>query len=462
MKAVLGVEGASYKLSILDPTLNACFSSFIEAGRYRDRASLQRSYSSDHMTVTYAELIAVIAWELAENQALLPALEIRSWDTFMRMVETAAIYESEVGGTSLVILSMVCLRHCLEALRLHSANLLSGGHEDCGGGQCQVQCIRNLRSQVAAYIDELSSVIFNKENMRDRRWWLSTFYSLYIQSYVRHALIIVEKQLRFLSVEDVAAEDLTATQYLHLPAVLFTAASAKYDPLLDGRLQYALTDNSVIPETSVPESHHSSARVACEVDKWLEAGIRTPYQFLRRLLQIGSLDFSDSGPDASGTASRSPTSMSSPSSVRGKIGSPITTSPSAFDEPLAFPRPPFAQSKRDSWDSRYSGQPSTKFSNMSSDSLARTMSTDMTSLYESSIMAGVSFSGSVADLNNESGTINPALFSVHHNGSSQSLDQVVVKSFARMEGPGPGSEPTFVCNCCPRTPRHFHTSEELM
>jgi hypothetical protein len=329
-----------------------------------------------------------------------------------------------------------------------------------------VECIRNLRSQVAAYVDELSSVIFNKENMRDRRWWLSTFYSLYIQSYVRHALIIVEKQLRFSSVEDVPAEDLTATQYLHLPAVLFTAASAKYDPLLDGRLQYALTDNSVIPETSVPELHHSSARVACEVDKWPEAGIRTPYQFLRRLLQIGSLDFFDSGLDASGTASRSPTSVSSPSSARGKIGSPITTSPSAFEEPLAFPRPPFAQNKRDSWDSRYSGQPSTKFSNMSSDSLARTMSTDMTSLYESSIMAGVSFSGSVADLNSEmcldSGTINPALFSVHNNGSSQSIDQVVAKSFARTEGPGPGSEPAFVCNCCPRTPRHFHTSEELM
>jgi hypothetical protein len=98
MKAVL--EGASYKLSISDPTLNACFSSFIEAGRYRDRVSLQRSYSSEHMTVTYTELIAVIAWELAENQALLPALEIRSWDSFMRMLETAAIYESEVGGVS--------------------------------------------------------------------------------------------------------------------------------------------------------------------------------------------------------------------------------------------------------------------------------------------------------------------------------------------------------------------------
>lgn len=370
--------------------------------------------------------------------------------------------------TSLVILSMVCLRHCLEALRLYSANLLSpGAHEDCGGGHCEVECIHNLRSQLAAYVDELSSVIFNKENMRDRRWWLSTFYSLYIQSYVRHALIAIEKHLRFQSVDDVPAEDITTTQYLHLPAVLFTAASAKYDPLLDGRLQYALTDNSVIPETSVPELHHSSARVACEVDKWPEAGIRTPYQFLRRLLQIGSLDFFESGLDYLGmTMLRSPITLTSPSSA-GNTGSPLSPSSGVFEGSPSFPRSPFGQNKRDSFDSRYSTQPSTKFSNQSSDSLARTMSTDMTSLYESSILAGVSFSGSVADLSGDMcldvGTINPsALFSAHHNGSSQSLDQIMAESSAvRTEPPTQAPEPTLVCNCCPRAPRHFHTSEEL-
>jgi hypothetical protein len=142
-----------------------------------------------------------------------------------------------------------------------------------------VECIHNLRYQVKAYVDELSSVIFNKENMRDRRWWLSTFYSFYVQSYVRHALITIEKQLRFQSVEDVPAEDLTTTQYLHLPAVLFTAASAKYDPLLDGRLQYALTDNSVIPETSVPELHHSagcsrSARSTFSIQALMRRGLQ--------------------------------------------------------------------------------------------------------------------------------------------------------------------------------------------
>lgn len=372
--------------------------------------------------------------------------------------------------TSLVILSMVCFKHCLEALRLHSANLLSAAaHDDCGGGgHCQIECIRNLSAQVAAYINELSSVMFNKENMRDRRWWLSTFYSLYIQSYVRHALMTIEKQLRFRSVDDVPAEDLTATQYLHLPAILFTAASAKYDPLLGGRLQYALTDNSVIPETSVPELHHSSARAVCEVDKWPDAGIRTPYQFLRRLLQIGSLDFFDSGLDVSGgSACGSPMALGAPFS-RGRIMSPTALSPVSGSEDFLSPRPYRGHSKRDSMNSQYSGQPSTIFSsqNQSSDSLARTMSTDVTSLYESSLFARASFSGSVPDLDTEMrldiGTVNPtALFSPSRSLLRQSFDRSIGEKSPKDGGSSVDLDAAFVCSCCPRTPRRFHTGEEL-
>jgi hypothetical protein len=95
MKAVL--EGSSDKLSITDECLKDAFSAFIEAGRYRDRDSLHTKYTLESESVTYTELIAIIAWELAENHTLLPLLEIRSWESFMRMLETACIYESEVG-----------------------------------------------------------------------------------------------------------------------------------------------------------------------------------------------------------------------------------------------------------------------------------------------------------------------------------------------------------------------------
>jgi hypothetical protein len=123
MKAVL--EGD--ELSITDPALCASFKSFVEAGRYRDSNSLQRSHNIGGSPFTYAELIATIAWELAENHSLLPLLEIKSWDTFMNMLETAGIYEAEVGqvcgilflesaGTMLTLLCLDIVGHCIHDL----------------------------------------------------------------------------------------------------------------------------------------------------------------------------------------------------------------------------------------------------------------------------------------------------------------------------------------------------------
>jgi hypothetical protein len=98
MKAVF--EGSSHKLSIVDTLMADSFVSFIEAGRYRNQNCLHKSRIYHDKTFTYAELIATIAWELAENQAVLGLLEIKSWGGFMEMLETASIYESEVGEVS--------------------------------------------------------------------------------------------------------------------------------------------------------------------------------------------------------------------------------------------------------------------------------------------------------------------------------------------------------------------------
>lgn len=98
IKAVLE---CSYKLSISDPTTKQAFVSFVETGRYRTQESLHKSLSLGDETVTYTELIATIAWELAENQALVGLLEMRSWESFMGMLETACIYEAEVGKVCL-------------------------------------------------------------------------------------------------------------------------------------------------------------------------------------------------------------------------------------------------------------------------------------------------------------------------------------------------------------------------
>jgi len=483
MKAIL--EGASYKLSISDPASRRCFVSFVETGRYRNQQSLHKTLILEDEPLTYTEMIATIGWELAENHTVLPLLEMRSWDEFMKMLETACIYESEVGQvsspqlllrkcriltdlqTSLVMISMVCLRHCLEALRLHSSGLLvEEEHIDCRPGLCQIQCIQDLSYYVESYVTELSSVVFNKENMRDRRWWLSTFYSLYIQSYVRHALIAIEKQLRFGSADDVSAEDLTGTQYLHLAAILFTAASAKYDPLLGGRLQYALTENSVIPETSVPELHHSSARSACDVEKWPEAGVKTSYQFLRRLLQIGSLDFEDqndtqpirtsisSGRLTPETLRPTTASRYSINSSSGNLQAPSdsailqSTTGELPSEIVSSPRKQAGNKKRWSAETGYSLWSATSASNASSLSLARTFQSDVTSIHEV-------YEDDVAD--------GPA--ASEDTGLKPVQEDAHIPAFEPPNTGNPaGGLPVsacFVCHCCPRAPQRFRTADEL-
>lgn len=99
MKAVL--EGASDKISISEDDIKHDFVSFVEEGRYRNRECLSsRKFTYQETSLSYSDLIATIAWELAENKSVLPVLEIKSWKTPMTMLETASIYEAEVGQVS--------------------------------------------------------------------------------------------------------------------------------------------------------------------------------------------------------------------------------------------------------------------------------------------------------------------------------------------------------------------------
>lgn len=477
MKAVL--EGASYKLSITDTSLRQSFVSFVETGHYRNQESLHKTLILEDEPLTYTEMIATIGWELAENHGVLALLEIKSWEEFMEMLETACVYESEVGQTSLVMISMVCFRHCLEALRLYSAGLLiEDDHIDCKPGLCQIQCIQDLSYYVEAYITELSSVIFHKDNMKDRRWWLSTFYSLLLQSFVRHALVAIEKQLQFGLADDVSAEDLTATQYLHLAAILFTAASAKYDPLLGGRLQYALTENSVIPETSVPELHHSSARAACEVEKWSEAGIKTSYQFLRRLLQIGSLDFEQEHNDPQPIRTSISSGRLTPETLRPTTASRFSiggnsssgnlqmenevrslptqeeTASGFSSEVVSSSKKQVGNKKRWSAETGYSLWSATSVSNASSLSLARTFQSDVTSIHEVTNFHEA-FEDEMLDV-----------MTTSNDARLQPLQEVVHTSVPEASNTGSaGTAPlppaSFVCHCCPRAPQRFRTVAEL-
>ncbi|OAA57505.1 c2h2 finger domain containing protein [Niveomyces insectorum RCEF 264] len=274
------------------------FSQAIRNGRYRANESLNTTCHVHEKSSTYSDLISSIAWDLADNSDCLGVLEIESIEGFMLLLETACLYEVEVGKSPMVALSIVCLRCCLDALRLNASNLLGAQlHSTCQSDRCSIDCLRELASRIETYIEELSVLMFRKVNLRDRRWWLSTFYSLCIQAYVRRALLVVEQQLLFPGGDD--GDVLYSSQYLHLVTVLFIAVSFQYDPLVSNngslRLQQSLLADEDTPvattDMSVPDRYFAAGRAACGVDSWADEGVKSSYQFLTRLLNIGSLDF---------------------------------------------------------------------------------------------------------------------------------------------------------------------------
>jgi hypothetical protein len=325
-----------------------------------------------------------------------------------------------------------------------------------------------LCSYLAAYVDELSLVMFKKENLRDRRWWLSTFYSLCIQSHVRHVLILVEKELIFPGNEDPPGESLYSTQYLHLAAILFTAASAQYDPLIGGRLQYALTDDSVVPETSVPELHHLSARNVFGVDKWSEKGFKTSYAYLRHLLQIGSLDFETDGNDTRMIDVSEGAAAYEDEDDEGAFSGPPShhhhhhhstqhhgsvSTPAGMDGLGPLTAPPHSRS------SIYS---TSSMSDASISSSLWTHCTDATSATQLTLPADVF----------DRRRSKPSLYSVN-SPSPLSTATTPGPDFDDMGAAAAFSAHPFaastlpvmmmiVCKCCPKKPQHFATAEELM
>jgi len=128
---------------------------------------------------------------------------------------------SNSSQDQLIAQSLICLRDCLEVMRMPADS-------------CRVDVIENLNTSISIYIKELSRVFFNKKNIKFKEtWWLSAFYSFWIQTYVRKALIQLTEGPAFQA--DVFAKR-RSDQYLYIPLRLFDAISNKFDPLNDLRL----------------------------------------------------------------------------------------------------------------------------------------------------------------------------------------------------------------------------------
>jgi hypothetical protein len=309
-------------------------------------------------------------------------------------------------------------------------------------------------------MEELSIMMFKKVNLRDRRWWLSTFYSLCIQSYVRRALLVIEQQLLAVAADDA---DLNSDQYLHLITVLFTAVSFQYDPLSTGRLQQAVADDT-IPEASVPELYLASARTVCGVEMWAGEGIKSSYQFLTRMLNIGSLDSVAATGDIPMLDSQALVPPPTPLSP----GSPCMPTPlsNSFSGSVHF------SAGRPSSDVGGKGRPPTI---RSFETIYSTPNSSLASLGKSSIWTQdtsitVPPCGGNSARRNSIGSIlsiipppaAPALPPQPRHTDVARLPLLPSPSPYRKPQPIGGTNANgLVCGCCPKRPQTFQTAEEL-
>ncbi|KIH95155.1 c2h2 finger domain containing protein [Sporothrix brasiliensis 5110] len=474
------------------------FSQSIRNGRYRANESLNVTCQAHETSSTYSDLISSIAWELADNNECLNVLEIESVESFMMLLETACLYEVEVGKSPMVSLSLVCLRNCLDALRLNSAHILDARlHSTCQSDRCSINCLRELANCIDTYIEELSLLMFRKVNLRDRRWWLSTFYSLCIQAYVRRALLVIEQQLLYPDSDD--ADVLYSSQYLHLVTVLFIAVSFQYDPLVSSsgglQLQQSLLaeEDGASSDMFVPDRYFAAGRSACAVHIWLDEGIKSSYQFLTRLLNIGSLDFDmgqvDGGAGAGGdvnmegsdavlplrrlrgiksesySAYSSPnssttsfaSSLSAPRSTTGVISPPSSVGPMSS---ASSPRTSLLMTeRRSSIGSLPSRLSAASFPSFNPGTIAATPITSLPLPSKPGKGATVSH-GKAGSIVSESGCSSVGSTATATNVLAPSGDDNT--SGAAASGMTvTDDEGQLVCTCCPKRPQRFNTMEEL-
>ncbi|KAH8789646.1 hypothetical protein BGZ57DRAFT_786541, partial [Hyaloscypha finlandica] len=181
-----------------------------------------------------------ITWEILDLSAL---CLIQDGDIvkFIVLLRSASLYQARSEKDELISQSLLCLLTCLEVKRLATTQSLTPlSHQFCTKSPlptCKVNCIENLSLYLNKFLDELSRVFFQKQDMRSKAWWLPIFYSFCIQAVVRRALITLTE-----GPQGQRFELTWVKEYLHLAVRLFISTSGSYDPLTqsfedDGSLQ---------------------------------------------------------------------------------------------------------------------------------------------------------------------------------------------------------------------------------
>ncbi|KAG0650766.1 hypothetical protein D0Z07_2331 [Hyphodiscus hymeniophilus] len=228
-----------------------------------------------------SDCILMIIWELLSNpssQSLHAEWTIHEFSNFLI---SAALCQVETGN-QLISQSLICLRSCLEALRLQSSgDLRDDCHQTCTAVLCNVTSITNLTDQVSQYLNELSRVFFTKGNMRDIKvWWLNGFYSFCIQSVVRRAII---QLVPTRSGKTWDAKNLAAVQYLQVATRLFVASSRIHDPLVRNLPECSLSTCTEEEMSQINEC--KLAQISVKQPHWKDNGIKGSGAYLKVLFE---------------------------------------------------------------------------------------------------------------------------------------------------------------------------------
>ncbi|KAF2260840.1 hypothetical protein CC78DRAFT_609688 [Lojkania enalia] len=264
----------------------------------------------DNTSIVYIRLkpllqcVLVINWEIKQLRSR-PGQPQTKWEIFSletsrwlpdlaSLLYRAAGYQAQIDSDQLVAQSLICLRNCLEVFRSQDSVCQSSVHSACSAAVgCKINCIAELDINLSTYFKELSQVFFLKENMRSTHWWLSAFYSLCLQAFVRRLLceLPLEGVTRPFLHQNYSAESFPL-QYLHLPVRLFAARFHNQDPLTNTSASHQNSDTNIGLE-------YKEARLALDTASWNSRSIKDPYDFLKGLCgdTVGELqnDFQAAG-----------------------------------------------------------------------------------------------------------------------------------------------------------------------
>ncbi|KAH6667853.1 hypothetical protein B0J14DRAFT_488902 [Halenospora varia] len=239
-------------------------------GVVRNTTSASIDHLSPHILAPLNDCILDIAWEISGSISSDEFLDVETPGTLLVLLQSAALYQAKLETDQLIPQSLVCLRSSLEALRAKNLGQLhASSHQVCTISSCKIECISNLEMHVNLYVDELSRVLFRKDNKHNKRWWLSVFYSLCIQSYVRRGIVELVKPE---NIENPSFLVHPAWQYLLLAVRLFIASSSTYDPLT-GSVALAEAYGSRAEDIA-------AAKKAVNRESWESMGVTSSAEYL--------------------------------------------------------------------------------------------------------------------------------------------------------------------------------------